>query len=269
MTTGTISINNATLSYEFAGEGTPLVLLHAAAADSRQWDYEMRHYSQHYRVIRYDRRGFGLSAPVPGQFRHLDDLVALLDHLNVQEPAIVLGNSMGGALAINLALAHPERVRALILVGSVIDGFASYGSMPSQFPGIGSALGSGDVERATALAAEVWFDGQGRNPRDLNPATRAKMVSMLHDVFTNEVQDIGEALPDIAPPAYDRLDEIVVPTLVIVGERDASFVQAIGHHLDYNLSDVRKVTMVNTAHLPNMEHPSLFAELVFQFLHTL
>ena len=119
---GFADINGAQIHYEIAGEGQPFVMIHAGVADSRQWNNEFDHFSKHYRVLRYDLRGYGQSTPVEGEFRHLDDLTALLDHLDLQGPLILMGCSMGGGLAMDFALEHPSQAHALVMVGSAPSG---------------------------------------------------------------------------------------------------------------------------------------------------
>ena len=102
-TTATSDVNGATLHYEVAGEGGPLVLVHAGISDSGMWDAQVDAFSRHYRTIRYDLRGFGRSLMVPGPFSHHADLRALLDALGVNRAAFV-GCSMGGDAVLNLAL---------------------------------------------------------------------------------------------------------------------------------------------------------------------
>jgi 3-oxoadipate enol-lactonase len=101
---GLAPINNALIYYEVGGVGEPFVMIHAGVADSRQWNNEFAHFADHYQVIRYDMRGYGKSEPVAGEYSHLQDLNALLDHLQIDRPHIVMGCSMGGGVAMNLAL---------------------------------------------------------------------------------------------------------------------------------------------------------------------
>ena len=111
-TSGFVSNDNAKIYYETAGTGMPLVMIHAGVADSRQWNNEFAHFSQRNQVIRYDMRGYGKSEPVDGEFSHLSDLVALLDAVNIREPFVLLGCSMGGGLAMDFALTYPSKVKA-------------------------------------------------------------------------------------------------------------------------------------------------------------
>src|SRR5512143_50754 len=102
--TGYAPINGAQIYFETAGEGEPFLMIHAGVADSRQWDNEFANFADHYRVIRYDLRGYGKSEPVEGKFSHLADLTTLLNYLKISPPIIAMGCSMGGGLAMDLAL---------------------------------------------------------------------------------------------------------------------------------------------------------------------
>ncbi len=113
---GFVSNGHARLYYEVAGEGPAFVMIHAGIADSRQWNNEFTHFANNYRVLRYDMRGYGRSEPAEGEFSHMGDLMALLDHLQIREPLVMMGCSMGGGLAMDFALTHPLRVKALIMV---------------------------------------------------------------------------------------------------------------------------------------------------------
>jgi pimeloyl-ACP methyl ester carboxylesterase len=114
--TGFVNIGNAKVYYEIAGKGMPLVMIHAGVADNRQWNNEFTDFSRSYQVVRYDMRGYGKSEPVDGEFSHMSDLVSLLDSLQIREPLIIMGCSMGGGLALDFALTHPSRAKALIMV---------------------------------------------------------------------------------------------------------------------------------------------------------
>src|SRR5207249_4893643 len=110
--------NGARIYYEIAGDGDPFLMIHAGVADSRQWDNEFAYFASHYRVVRYDMRGYGKSEPVDGEYRHVQDLAALLDHLEIDRPIIAMGCSMGGGVAMSLGLSKPSMVKALIMVDS-------------------------------------------------------------------------------------------------------------------------------------------------------
>ena len=115
---GFVNIGNAQLYYEIAGQGVSFVMIHAGVADSRQWNNEFAFFARNYQVLRYDMRGYGKSEPVDGEFNHMEDLATVLNALGLHEPIVIMGCSMGGGLAMDFALTHPSRVRALIMVGS-------------------------------------------------------------------------------------------------------------------------------------------------------
>lgn len=115
---GFAEVNNTRLYYEVAGSGDPVLLLHGDASDHTMWDAQIEQFAQRYLVIRMDFRGFGKSAISDGSpFRHVDDVAALLDHLNIDSVHLV-GQSMGGGVAIDLAIQYPQRVNGLVVVNA-------------------------------------------------------------------------------------------------------------------------------------------------------
>jgi pimeloyl-ACP methyl ester carboxylesterase len=108
MKSGFVSVDGAQIYYEVAGEGTPFVMIHAGVADSRQWNNEFAFFSQRYQVVRYDLRGYGKSEPVPGEFSHMNDLASVLKTLELHEPVILMGCSMGGGLAMDFAVTRVD-----------------------------------------------------------------------------------------------------------------------------------------------------------------
>src|SRR5205085_12090769 len=121
---GFADVNHTRLYFEVAGNGPALVLIHGSMVDTRMWDNQFEVFAQHYRVVRYDVRGFGKSALPTETFSHADDLKALLDFLGIAQ-AHILGLSMGGGIAINFALTYPEMTRTLIVVDSTLAGYSS------------------------------------------------------------------------------------------------------------------------------------------------
>ena len=151
-------MNGASLYYEILGEGEPLVLLHAGIADRRMWDEQFGAFAERYRVVRYDRRGFGRSALVEDPYSHHDDLRGLLDHLGIERASFV-GCSMGGGAVIDFALSNPERARALVLVGSAVSGVESNETPPEEWEELVAADEAGDLERVSELEVRIWVDG--------------------------------------------------------------------------------------------------------------
>lgn len=263
---GLAEINNALLHYEIAGEGLPFVMLHAGVADFRQWNNEFAHFAQRYRVLRYDLRGYGRSEPVDGDFSHLQDLTALLDHLRLEQPLVLMGCSMGGGLAMDFALMYPSRVKALIMVGAGPSGLELDVPTPAKFAEVEKAFNEGKLDLVAELETQIWFDGQGRSPAQVNKAMRQLAYDMNRIALAHEVKGLGKRLPDTQLPAATRLNELHVPVLVIVGEYDNPYILGAGAYMTENIPSARKVVIADAAHLPNMDHPEEFQGIVSEFL---
>jgi pimeloyl-ACP methyl ester carboxylesterase len=263
---GLAEINNALLHYEIAGQGQPFVMLHAGVADHRQWNNEFAHFAQRFRVLRYDLRGYGRSEPVDGEFSHLQDLTALLDHLRLEQPLILMGCSMGGGLAMDFALTYPSRVKALIMVGSGPSGLELDVPTPAKFAEVEKAFNEGKLDLVAELETQIWFDGEGRSPAQVDKAMRQLAYDMNRIALAHEAKSLGKRLPDTQFPAATRLNELHIPVLIIVGEYDNPYILGAGAYMAENIPSARKVVIADAAHLPNMDHPAEFQRLVSEFL---
>lgn len=263
---GLAEINGARIHYETAGEGAPFVMIHAGVADHRQWNNEFKYFAQWYRTVRYDLRGYGQSEPVEGDFTHLGDLNALLDQLEIHEPLILMGCSMGGGLAMDFALQDPARVKALIMVGSAPSGLELDVPSPAKFAEAEAAYNAGDLDLLCELETQIWFDGTNRTPEQVNPVMRKLAYDMNHNALTLEARKLGKRLPDASTPAAGRLAELNIPVLVIVGEHDTPYILAAADVMAKQIPSAQKVTMSDAAHLPNMDHPEEFQNIVKTFL---
>jgi pimeloyl-ACP methyl ester carboxylesterase len=262
---GIAPINGAQLYYEVSGQGQPLVLLHAGVADSRMWDAQVKAFAPHFRVIRYDLRGFGQSPMPSGRFAHYEDLRGLLDFLQIEQAAVV-GLSYGGQVALDFVLAYPQRVTTLILGAPATIG----GSQPSlailQFGEEEEALlEAGDLAGATTLNVRMWVDGPQRTPDQVDPAIRALVYTMqLHAFSLPTPEDV--AMDRLTPPAIARLGEVRAPTLILAGDRDVPGVAELADQLAREIPGAQKVILAGVAHLINLERPAEFNHLVQEFL---
>lgn len=261
---GTIEVNGAGLYYEASGDGAPLVLVHAGIADGRMWEAQVEAFSPLYRTIRHDMRGFGRSPMVPGPYAHHEDLRGLLDGLGIGRATLV-GSSLGGGAVLDFALENPERVDELVLVGSAVGGFAFEEDPPEEWDELVAADEAGDLERVSELEVRMWVDGPRRGPDAVDPSVRDLAREMNLIALQNEALELGEEL-EPETPAATRLSEIQAPTLVLVGDGDRPRVLATADLLAENIPDARKTTITGTAHLPNMERPQEFNDLVLNFL---
>lgn len=228
----------------------------------RMWQPQVAAFAKHFDVIRPDMRGFGTSELPPGRWSPVADLLALVDELHLK-PAHLVGCSMGGAVAIDFALMHGERMSKLVLVGPGISG-ANFGAKyPDLFADAEAAEKAGDHTAIVEADARIWLDGPRRRPGYVKDPIR-KLFFEMNDNFDS---DWGSAPIDhIAPPAVERLHEITAPTLVVVGDEDAPPVFDAVEVLMEKVQHARKALIHDAAHLPNLEHPAQFNSAVLGFL---
>jgi pimeloyl-ACP methyl ester carboxylesterase len=269
MRSGFVNIDNAKIYFETAGKGIPLMMIHAGVADSRQWDNEFEYFSQSNQVIRYDMRGYGKSEPVDGEFSHMSDLVTLLNALEIHEPLVMMGCSMGGGLAMDFALTHPSRAKALIMVDAGPSGLELDVPTPSKFADAAKAFEAGNLDLVAELETQIWFDGMDRMPEQVNPAMRKLLYEMDRLALSYEVKQLGQRQPNTQIPAFDRLGDLNIPVLVIVGAHDTAYMLAAADYMTDKIQSARKVIIEDAAHLPNMDQPQEFQGIVKDFLESL
>ena len=231
---GFADVNGARLYYELAGSGVSFVMIHAGIADCRMWEGEFEVFSQSHQTLRFDMRGYGKSLPLDGEFNIQDDLEALLAKLAIPPPYILMGCSIGGGLAIDFALSQPERVAKLILVGSDPAGLELEAESPDElFAQSQAAFEAGDVERVAELDMRIWFDGAGRSRQEANAAARGKAYAMAKLVIEHELKGIGTHVRKaVVTPAAERLHELSMPALIVIGENDLPYLKLAADYHD-------------------------------------
>jgi pimeloyl-ACP methyl ester carboxylesterase len=175
---------------------------------------------------------------------------------------------MGAKTAIDFALEFPERTRALVLVGPTVGGFEPDVDSPEELDEMVAAEEADDLERLSELEVRVWVDGPYRDPGSVDPAVRDLVMEMNLIALKNEASGVGDERPP-ETPAVDMLSEIKVPTLLVVGDLDRPETVASADLLEERLPNARKVVMPGTAHLPNLERPDDFNQIVLGFLDEL
>jgi 3-oxoadipate enol-lactonase len=257
----------ASLYFETAGSGPALAFVHAGVSDSRMWDPQFEAFASRFQVVRYDHRGYGKSAMPEGPYALRDDLLAVLRHLGVAQATLV-GCSMGGATAIDFTLEHPEMVTALVLVGSGVTGLND----PSQLSDATikywteflKAIRDGDVDRAREMDAKHWIDGPLRDASRIDPVYRERARQLHRENFSLQRSTTQEQ--PLKPAAIGRLGEIKVPTLVVIGDNDEPDLLKLADRLAREIPNATKVPIENAAHLPSLEHPALFNQILSDFL---
>lgn len=275
----TIEVGGTAFGYDEAGEGPAVVLLHAAIGDRRMWDAQFTALAATHRVIRYDRRGFGETADGPGEYAHFEDLLALLDARGIERAALV-GASMGGACALDAALAAPERITRLALLGSGLTGHTWPDHMQADIARMAAELlPAGRLERYAAREIDVdeadvramaeaniryMVAGPERDVSVLPPEMVALVREMCEQVYRHDftAPQWTEKIPD----TRHRLGEITTPALVVIGTADAPGLVELSHHLAASLPNAELVELPDTGHLPAMERPDEVTALLRKVL---
>jgi len=263
-------VNGVRLYYEIGGEGSDLVFVHAGCADSRMWDEQFSIFVDDYRALRYDMRGYGKSSLGPTSFSNRDDLYNLLEILDIQQAHFV-ACSMGSLAVTDFALEHPEKVKSLVLVSPILSGYQYQGLPPQPVLEMIEARKAGKLEQAAELQAQIWADGPKRisdqSNREVHESVRQMSLDSLRlqaDLIRQTTFLIEEPLN---PPAIERLEQIKVPTLVIVGDLDDDSEVEIAEVLTTRIKGATEVIIKEGAHLPNMEKPEEFNRVVLDFLN--
>ncbi len=257
------------IAYDRAGPSgrTPVVLIHAGVADRRMWDPQWPALAADRAVLRLDLRGYGESVQRPaGPLSPVEDLLDTLDHVGIDRCHLV-GASFGAGVAVEAALVRPRIAQSLFLSapgGSLIA--EATPQLREFFAAEGSALAAGDLEAAVEANLRWWVDGPHRAPGTVPAATREKVAAMQRLAFelTTTWDEVTEA--ELDPPALERLSELPVPTLVLVGAQDLDAIADTAARLTAGLPQARQVLWPEVAHLPSLEHPDDFLTLLRRWL---
>jgi 3-oxoadipate enol-lactonase len=242
------------LHYAVTGDGPAVVLLHQGVVDSRVWEPQLAPLAERFTLLRYDRRGFGLSPRFDRPYSPVDDLFAVLDAAGMERAALV-GASQGGKIALDAALERPERVTALVLVCPALGGHPIDVGTPEQE----ARWEAGEQAQDAAALAEIDFEIWA--PLGDQDGLHAMFVDNAH---LNLVDD--PAVPP-ARPANEWLGEIALPALVITGDRDVPAMTEIGDILEREIAGARREVLPGD-HFPNLRSPDAFNRLVSDFLGT-
>jgi pimeloyl-ACP methyl ester carboxylesterase len=262
---GMHDVNGASISYEVAGSGSVIVLIHAGITDCRMWDAQLSPFAEGHRVLRYDMRGFGASSLPAGDYAHHDDLRVLLDALGIDRAAVI-GASYGGDVALAFALEVPARVDALVLVNTLAGTTGRSPALRAGWAEMEGALDAGRIDDALEVELRMWVDGPHRAPGDVDGALRDRVRNMDSALLRRQMQETGAIEAELDPPALDRLEEVTAPTLVIAGTLDLPDALASAEALAARIPNARRVSIEGAAHLPSMEHPDEFNRIVLEFL---
>jgi pimeloyl-ACP methyl ester carboxylesterase len=236
---------------------TDVLLLHAGIADRRMWAPQIEALSgAGYRVLAPDLPGFGSAALEPGTIAYVDYAATLLEG-----PAAAVGCSFGGRIALELALARPELVERLVLIGAGLGGWDWSEAAQAGFAEEEEAIDRGELAEAAASQARMWLaPDAGLAVREL---TEAMTLRSYEQQLPLEGQ-VKSVWPE--PSAEERLGEIVVPTLVAVGSEDVEDIKAMAEQLAAGIPGAQLETIQAAGHLPSLERPDELNRLLLDFL---
>ena len=253
----------ALMGERWRGTGPVAVFLHAGVTDRRCWNQVVGQVVQSVTPVTYDRRGFGETPLSPAPFSHVDDLLALLEVV-ADEPAWLVGSSMGGGLALDAALTAPELVAGLVLIAPAVSGGSEFELDPETSridKLLDDAIERGSLEEINRLETWLWLDGPGQPEGRVGEPIRSLALEMNEIILRNDVpEEAGASGLD----AWGRIETIRAPAMVVCGDLDVPFLKKRSRELAERLPSGRFVELNGTAHLPQMENPAVVARLVHQ-----
>jgi pimeloyl-ACP methyl ester carboxylesterase len=232
-----------------------MVFLHDGLVHRLGFDGPFRYFSRDFTVVCYDRPGYGDSKPPSVPYSHVETLRGLLESLGL-ETAILIGGSAGGGIAIDFTLAYPSKVGAMVLVGAPVSGFEFTDHM--WYRGWKNRWGD-----TTEEIIRFWVDDPWLVDRK-NPAAQERVRALLTDCPHNLEHSPGLILED--GEAVDRLSEIAIPTLVMVGESDIADNHAHAGVIELGIKGAKRIVVTDAGHLVYLERPEEFNRLVMEFL---
>jgi 3-oxoadipate enol-lactonase len=256
-----LAVQGGSVFCEVVGTGGSVVLTHDFLLHRESWDAPFRSLSDAYRIVRWDQRGYGRSDEPKASYSSVDDLARVIESV-ADGPVVLVGSSYGSAVSLHCALDRPDLAAALVLVGPVVSGFDYTEHMMTRGGRRTMDVASRDAEIDYWSRVDPWFVAAS------NIQARERLRELLTANPHNlESKERWERSPE--PDALPRLGEIAVPTLIIVGEHDISDVHAHAGALEASIRGARRVVLAGSGHLPQLEVPDAFSELVVAFLSTL
>lgn len=256
----TVEVDGGQIYYETCGKGPQaIVLIHDGVINSASFDDMWPVLCKDFRVVRYDRRGYGKSPAANTPYSPQEDLAAVMRAANV-EHASLAGFSFGGGLAVSYALDHPDQVDRLILSGAALNGFKVSKNFSSRITKVMLPMVIGNMDAVIANASrETWIMAPG------NDAARAKITTLIKA----SPQDLRHQMKDPIkswPSDLPRMPGLKLPTLIMTGDHDIADNQAQAGAAQVLIPGARRIVIEDAGHLMQLEHPREVAELIADFV---
>jgi pimeloyl-ACP methyl ester carboxylesterase len=246
--------------YESLGKGAPVILIHGGFGDGRMWDPQFEPLSQAFRVIRYDHRGFGKSSAPTQAYSPVADLVKLMEHLELKRANLV-GNSMGGTIALDFALQQPDRTGAVVVIASAARGYP----VPEENVKRVDLVMRTAREKGPTAAVPLWLQHPMVTVAMSHAAAGPLVRTMVED---NQKMFVTDHWPNeqMSPPAFERIAGLNANVLFIVGDRDVASVRAGAEASAARIKKAKVVTIKDADHLPHMEKPAEVNKLLVEYI---
>lgn len=255
-----VDVDGGQIYYETCGKGSQaVVLIHDGVINSASFDDMWPILCKDFRVVRYDRRGYGKSPPAKAPYSPQEDLAAVMAAAKLDHASLA-GFSFGGGLAVSYAVLHPEQVDRLIISGAVINGFAMSKHFNARNMRIALPMLIGNFNAVIENARkDPWIMAPGHE------AARDKATAMIKA----SPQDLKHQASDKIkgwPADTTRLPDLKVPTLILEGEWDIPDVHAVAGAAQVLIPGSTRIVVKDAGHLMQIEHPKEVAELIADFV---
>jgi pimeloyl-ACP methyl ester carboxylesterase len=257
-------INGVEIAYDRRGAGTPLVMIHGAQGDQTMFSNLAPGFARDYQVLTFDQRGSGLSEKPHSDYsiaQLADDTAALMDHVGFAT-AHIIGVSMGGMIALEFALRHPRRVRALVLGCTTPGGSKAIRIGGDAFTAAYSSQPMSSEERGRALAEAAFTKGYLEHHPEIIPA----MIEARRQRPLDPIALEGRLKAAMRHDVYDRLTQITCPTLVITGKDDALISWENSRLLAERMPNAKFVLLEPAGHCFWLEQPAESHTAIANFL---
>ena len=263
-----ITSGRATLAAHVTGQGHPVVFLHANVCDSRMWHEQMVAAGCRNKAVAYDRRGFGETHAESEKFSSVADLMAVVDAVAEGQPAILVGCSQGGKIALDAALQHPTRVMGLVLIAPSVGGAPDpvySAEIKDVLARQKAAEDVGDLDQVNSIKARLWLDGPLAPEGRVTGEARQLFLAMNSIALRSPPVGLNHDTASI----FGRLHEVRVPSRVIWGNLDFPHIQDRCRHIAAEVPGASAHEIAGAAHLPSLEQPAVITPLLTSFVQRL
>jgi 3-oxoadipate enol-lactonase len=260
---GYINLGKSKLYYEIFGEGEPVVLIHAGVTDSRMWAFQINDLSRHFKVIRYDMRGYGKSSLPDSIYDPNVDLSTLLDACGLPKANLV-GISLGAMQAIDFTINYPDRVISLAISGPGMPDWPMSPERLSKYLEFNRIVEEKGADGAifTLLNDPFW---SRTIPGERYPEARELFENILYE--NKKSFGVNWQLRKFTPGLKERLSEIKCPTLLFRPEHDGPLMVSISIAIQEKIDGIKIREVKDAYHLLNMEKPEEFNQAIIEFIN--